>query len=316
MINSRFEVQRSGSIWLAILIAGCGWCAALDIPFLGGRVNDLAGLLSAQTVSELEGQLETLEQDTGSQIAVLTVPSLEDEALSDFTLRVAETWKLGRGKFDDGALLFISRDDRTMRLEVGYGLEPVLTDAMSKRILDEVMAPRFRSGDFDGGISAAVGAIDGLIRGDGTLPPPANDQRVLPAREGRRNPILFFAFLIPITLFSRQALAARGCLAWFLYLFLMPFWLFFPLALLGKPLGYIPICLWAVGFPILWAIRGRGPGGPGGPPGGSGSRWGPIVFPTGGWSSSGGGFGGGGFGGGGFSGGGGSFGGGGASGSW
>ena len=307
---------RAGLVWLVLLIAGAIWCAALEVPYLSGRIVDQAGLLSAQAVGEIEGHLEKLEQETGSQVAVLIVASLEGEVVSDYSLQVAETWKLGRGAFDDDALLLISRDDRKMRLEVGYGLEPILTDAMSKRILDDIIAPRFRAGDFDGGVRSAIGAIDGLVRGDETLPAPAPDsRRDFAAQKGKRNPLAMIVFLIPMTLFSAQALGTRGCTAWFLYVFLMPFWLLFPLAIAGKPFGVIPFVVWAVGFPILWVLLHRGSGGSGGPPGSTGGRWGPIVFPTGGWSSSGGGFSGG-FGGGGFSGGGGSFGGGGASGSW
>jgi len=285
--------------------------SAMEVPYLGGRVNDLAELLSAASESAIEKRLEELEQSTGAQVAVLTVPSLEGEVLEDYSLRVAETWKLGRGKFDDGALLLIARDERQMRLEVGYGLEGTIPDAYAKRILDEIIRPRFRTGDFDGGISAAVDVIAGLVSGDDSLPPP-DDQTSLPQPKSRRTgAIAFLFFLIPVGLFSLQALSSRGCLAWFLYLFLMPFWFLFPIAMLGRPLGFLPIGLWVVGFPIVWAILHGTT---------AGKNWrdtggGPFFGTGGGWSSSRGGWGGG-FSGGGFSGGGGSFGGGGASGSW
>ena len=279
---------------------------AREVPFLAGRINDLADLLTDSSEAAMAGQLEELERSTGSQIAVLTIPSLEGEVLEDYSLRVAETWKLGRGKFDDGALLLIVRDERQMRLEVGYGLEGAIPDAYAKRILDDIMRPRFRAGDFDAGVAAALDAIAGLVAGDEVLPPPASETSRPRTGLGGKGVLAFLVFLIPVGLFSFQALAARGCMAWFLYLFLMPFWFFFPLTMLGRPLGLIPIGLWVTGFPILWAIlhgttksknwRNTGSG--------------PFLGTGGGWSSSSGGWGGG------FSGGGGSFGGGGASGSW
>ena len=113
-----------------------------------------------------------MEADTGTQVAVLTIDSLEGEQLEEYSLRVAETWALGRKGQDDGALLLIVKNDRKMRLEVGYGLEPTLSDVMSRRILDQILRPRFRAGDFDAGVSAAIDAIDGLVRGTSTLPPP------------------------------------------------------------------------------------------------------------------------------------------------
>jgi len=285
--------------------------AAKEVPYLGGRINDLADLLSGPAETAMEAQLAELEKATGAQVAVLTVPSLEGEVLEDYSLRVAETWKLGRGKFDDGALLLIVRDERKMRLEVGYGLEGAIPDAYAKRILDDILRPRFRAGDFDDGVTAAVDAIAGLVAGEDSLPPPASDISPPVGNFGWPRALAFVAFLIPVSLFSLQALASRGCVAWFLYLFLMPFWFAFPMAILGRPIGLIPIGLWGIGFPIVWAaLHGTA----------KGKSWkdsgsGPFFGTGGGWSSSRGGWGGGSSGGG-FSGGGGSFGGGGASGSW
>jgi len=292
----------------AILVSSAGW--ALEVPPLAGRVNDQARMLSDATETHLEAALATLEEETGAQVAVLTIPTLEDEVLEDYSLAVAESWKLGRGQFDDGALLLIARDERRMRLEVGYGLEGTIPDAYAKRIIDDIVRPRFRTGDFDGGVTMAIDAIAGLIRGDESLPAPAADS----SGTGQGSPAGGFAFLfvlIPMGLFSLQALSARGCAGWFLYLFLIPFWLLFPLALLGTPIGYVPVVLWIIAYPILRAVfKATGFGKGGGSRGG-----GPFWGSGGGWSSSGGGWGGG-FSGGGFSGGGGSFGGGGASGSW
>ena len=285
--------------------------SGLEVPFLSGRVVDLGELLSAQAEQDLSSRLEALEDETGSQIAVLTIPTLEDEVLEDFSLRVAETWELGRGKFDDGALLLIAREERKMRLEVGYALEPVVPDAVAKRILDTVIQPRFREGDFDGGVAAAIDTIAGLVRGDGTLPPPEATPSSHDRRRGPADAVGFVVFLAVVGMFSLQALANRGCMAWGLYLFLIPFWIFFPLAFFGRPGGYFAAVFWIIGFPLLWLLIHRTS---------RGQDWydshrgggGPMIFGGGGggWSSSGGGSGGG------FSGGGGSFGGGGASGSW
>lgn len=294
-------------LWLAAAAGG-----ALEVPYLGGRVNDLAEMLSPDTEARLEARLEALERERGSQVAVLTIPTLEGEVLEDFSLRVAETWQLGRGEFDDGALLLIVRDDRKMRLEVGYGLEPTLTDIVSKRILDDVILPHFREGDFAGGVEQGVDVIARLVEGEEALPPPGG-------REGPEHPlqltgrfVALFVFLIPIGTFSLSALFSSGCFSWFLYLFLMPFWYLLPAFTLGGRGGWVGLAIWAVGFPLLWPWLHRSA---------AGKRWmkargarrsGGGGF--GGWSS--GGFSGGGFSGGGFSGGGGSFGGGGASSSW
>lgn len=132
---------------------------ALQVPPLEGRVNDRAHLLSASAVQRLESELLAYERATGHQLAVLTIPSLEGDPIEDFGIRVVETWKLGKRGIDDGVLVLVAAGDRKMRIEVGYGLEGDLPDAVASRIVREVMAPRFRAGDFDGGISAAVDAI-------------------------------------------------------------------------------------------------------------------------------------------------------------
>ena len=241
---------------------------ALEVPPLSGRVVDLAGMLSDPARVRVEADLAQLEQETGAQVAILTVPSLEGEVLEDYSLSVAEQWQLGRRQFDDGALLLIARDDRRMRLEVGYGLEGTIPDAYAKRIVDDVMRPRFRNGDFDGGVTLAVDTISGLIRGDESLPPPAEDgsRRLVQATGGG---LAFLFPLLMISFFSWQALASSGCAGWSLYLFLVPFWLFFPLAVFGTPLGFVPVVIWVVAYPILRAIfRSTGFELPGGRAGG------------------------------------------------
>ncbi len=279
---------------------------ALDVPILVARVNDYGGMLSPATEAQIEATLESLERDKGSQVVVLTIPSLEDEVLEDYSLRVAETWELGRGDQDDGALLLIVRDDRKMRLEVGYGLEPVITDAMSRRILDGVLKPQFRAGNFDGGVERGVEAIDGLVRGTSSLPPPsasAGDD-VAPTMFG----VFWLLFLMPFI----SGVLRTNPFQWMLYLLLAPFMFAGGTASAGPNAAPAFLLAWLVGAPLIWSffgrrqkkrtVRRRRSGG---------------VFPGGAWSS-GTGWGGGGWsgGGGGFSGGGGGFGGGGSSSGW
>jgi uncharacterized protein len=306
-------------VLVALLSAAAA--AALELPPLSGRVNDYAGMLSPQTAQLLESRLEQLEQATGAQVAVLTLASLEDEPLEDFSVRVVETWKLGRKGVDDGVLLLVSRDDRKLRIEVGYGLEPTLTDVRCRRIISNLIVPRFREGDFDGGISAAVEAIDATVRGQEDLMPPGLMDASGDGFAGRGwfdKLLVIGIFGVVIGTFSLIAIASEGFAGWFLYLFLMAFYFIVPTAVFGLTAGLVVLGLWLVAFPVLRALIGTRAGKaltrrlPR-------SSWSSGGWSSGGWSGggfSGGGFSGGGSSGGGFSGGGGSFGGGGASGSW
>lgn len=145
--------------------------AALDVPPLTGRIVDNAHLLPADRTASLSAELAAHEARTGNQVALLTLPSLEGEPLEEFSHRVATTWKLGQKGADNGVLVLVVPGDRKVRIEVGYGLEGTLTDAKSSRIIREEMVPRFRDGDFAGGIAAGVRAVLGTI--EGTYSPPA-----------------------------------------------------------------------------------------------------------------------------------------------
>ncbi len=297
-----------------VLALVAGGASALEVPYLSGRVNDLADLVSAETEARIAASLEDFENRTGHQLAVLTVPSLEGEALEEYSLRVAQTWGLGRAEQDDGVLLLIARDDRKMRIEVGYGLEADLTDAESGRILRNILTPSFKAGDFDGGIERGVGAIVGTLEGKEVVPqdaPTGGNDMPLSAR-------LFMGlmFFFVVGIFSMLAIFGSGCQGWFLYAFLIPFWASFPIAIFGPRGGGIALMAWVLGAPVLKVLFGHT---------GLGKRWVESNPFLGKWHSSGGGSsgsgggwssGGGGFSSGGFSGGGGSFGGGGASGSW
>ncbi len=149
--------------------------ADVAVPPLVGRVVDQTGTLSSNDVSTLNQTIRAFEARKGSQLAVLIVPTTDGEAIEQYSLRVAEAWKIGRKKIDDGVLLVIAKNDRKLRIEVGYGLEGALTDVTSKRIIDEIITPHFRSGDFSGGISAGVDRILRVVEGE-KLPAPAQSQ--------------------------------------------------------------------------------------------------------------------------------------------
>jgi uncharacterized protein len=145
--------------------------AQVAVPPLSGRVVDRTGTLSAGDIDTLTQGLKDLERRKGSQVAVLIVPTTQPESIEQFTIRVAEAWKIGRKKIDDGALLVVAKNDHKLRIEVGYGLEGALTDITARRIIDEVIVPRFRTGDFSGGISAGVDRMIRVIDGE-PLPAP------------------------------------------------------------------------------------------------------------------------------------------------
>jgi uncharacterized protein len=151
--------------------------ADVAVPPLTGRVVDQTGTLSSGDIASLTQTLKNLELRKGSQVAVLIVPTTQPETIEQFSIRVAEAWKIGRKKVDDGALLVVAKDDRKLRIEVGYGLEGALTDVTTKRIIDEIITPKFRSGDFAGGISAGVERIIGVIDGEPLPAPPQRQQQ-------------------------------------------------------------------------------------------------------------------------------------------
>lgn len=265
------------------------------VPDLQSRVTDLTATLDAQTRTQLEQRLTALEAEKGSQLAVLVISSTLPEAIEQYALRVAEQWQLGRQGVDDGALLLVARDDRRLRIEVGYGLEGVIPDAVAKRVIAEIITPAFRQGDFVGGIEAGVDRLVRLIEGE-PLPPPGQ-QGVL-----ADTLVEYLPFMIFMLLFLGPALRA----------------IFGRLLGAGVAGGIAVLGIWTVSslvlgsmvagvvvFFLVLLITGGGrssfPGGRGGYGGGFGGHW-----PSGG----------GGFGGGGFGGGGGGFGGGGASGGW
>lgn len=145
--------------WLAVVLLFSSHALCLPVPPLTGRVVDNANILSDAVEQKLTARLAGVEQQMGRQLAILTVPSLEGDPIEDFSMRVVEEWKLGKKGKDDGVLLLIAVNDHKMRIEVGYGLEGELPDVAAGRIINDVMAPRFRAGDYDGGVTSAISAI-------------------------------------------------------------------------------------------------------------------------------------------------------------
>jgi uncharacterized protein len=179
---------------VVLFLAFHAW-AQVAVPPLTARVTDLTGTLTREQQAGLERMLQEFEARKGSQLAILMVPTTAPEAIEQYALRVAEQWKIGRKKVDDGAILVVAKNDRALRIEVGYGLEGVLNDATASRIIREIIVPRFREGDFYGGIKAGLDRMMRLIDGE-TLPEPA---RSASAGEGgfvQSLPVLLIAALI------------------------------------------------------------------------------------------------------------------------
>jgi uncharacterized protein len=165
---------RALSVCLFFCLAGLAGAQELQsVPVLSARVTDLTATLTVDQRGQMESKLAAFEREKGAQIAVLLVPSVKPETVEQYALRVAEAWKVGRKGVDDGVLLLVARQDRKLRIEVGYGLEGALNDATAKRIVSETIGPRFKEGDFYGGIDAGLDAIVKVIGGE-ALPAPAN----------------------------------------------------------------------------------------------------------------------------------------------
>src|SRR5438874_13444657 len=177
-IRAGLAAMNAARACILALVMCWAVAAAADVavPPLSGRVVDQTGTLSSGDISSLTQTLKNLEARKGSQLAVLIVPTTEPETIEQYSIRVAEAWKIGRKKIDDGAILVVAKDDRKLRIEVGYGLEGALTDVTAKRIIDEVITPKFRSGDFAGGITDGVNRMLRVIDGE-PLPAPAQRSR-------------------------------------------------------------------------------------------------------------------------------------------
>src|SRR3990170_6866240 len=155
---------------LGLIAAACA-AAEVPVPQLKARVTDLTGTLTQAQLQTLDATLAAFEQKKGSQIAVLLLPSTRPESIEQYSIRVAEAWKIGRARVDDGVILVIAKDDHKLRIEIGRGLEGPVPDVVAKRVIREVIAPHFLNGDFNGGIADGTAALTKLIEGE-PLPPP------------------------------------------------------------------------------------------------------------------------------------------------
>jgi len=293
---------KAALLALFICFAFTAW-ADVAIPQLTGRVVDQTGTLSESDKAALTQKLRDLETRKGSQIAVLIVPTTEPETIEQFSIRVAEAWKIGRKKIDDGALMVVAKNDHHLRIEVGYGLEGSLTDVTTHRIIDEDITPKFKAGDFAGGISAGIDKMIKVIDGEplpAREPPHWQDTGAMDASD-LLNPVVLFGLFI-VGAFLRTLLgrlvgaAATGGVA------ALAAWFIAGSVGAALLLGVVAFFVTMIAGSFMQA----------GPPGRYGGGWPGGGYSGGGWSG----------GGGsrdsdsGFSGGGGSFGGGGASGSW
>lgn len=187
-----FATRLLLALWFAA--ASLAAFAAEDlvpVPPLKARVTDLTGTLTREQAAGLESALAAYERDRGSQIAILIVPATQPETIEAYGIRVADAWKIGRQGIDDGVILLVAKNDRALRIEVGRGLEGVLPDAIAKRIIEEVILPRFKEGDFHGGLRAGVQKIQAVIAGE-PLPPPRGS-RGAPAQD-------FFEDVLPVAM--------------------------------------------------------------------------------------------------------------------
>jgi uncharacterized protein len=198
-----------------LLIAAPAWAQSLaPIPALDSPVVDTTGTLDAAQKQQLEAQALALQQRKGSQLQVLMVPSTQPETIEQYAVRVFEQWKLGRKGVDDGVLLLVAKDDRRVRIETGYGLEGAIPDAIANRVIQEYLAPRFRAGDYAGGIADATATLVKLIDGE-ALPEPVSTHRVS-GEGGRGGSVLFAAFAAFVVattvrgMFSRAPSGIRG----------------------------------------------------------------------------------------------------------
>jgi uncharacterized protein len=194
-----FVSRRTG--WLlvvALLLCLPADARSLEVPRPEGYVNDHAGLLSERQKAGLEAVLRRFESETTNQVVLLVIPSLEGDSLEDFSIRVAESWKVGQKGRDNGVIFLVAVNDRKARIEVGYGLEGALTDAQSGRILRNLVFPAFRQGDYPGGIQAGLVGILQSIQGEFPLQPARGTAPTRQARakaSGLLLPLLFFLLL-------------------------------------------------------------------------------------------------------------------------
>jgi uncharacterized protein len=244
------------ALLVALLFPAAAFAA--DVPYLTGRVVDDAQILSPDARTRLAAVLKAHEQATSNQIVVLTVPTIQPEGIEDYAVDVFNNWKLGQKGRNNGVLVVVVPQDRRMRIEVGYGLEPMLTDAMAGAIIRDVMTPAFKRADYDAGIQNGVAAIIARLEGKSVATAaPAAVHQPLRSRNGFQRidmpwpqRILFSLFVFTIIgLFTFIGIATPG-VGWFLYVFLIPFWSMFPMLLIGPTPTLVLVAAYLIGYPL------------------------------------------------------------------
>ncbi|MGO8855577.1 MAG: TPM domain-containing protein [Steroidobacteraceae bacterium] len=264
-------VQTSMSVVRAGLALACATFLALalltparavDVPFLTGRVVDNAEILQPATRDKLTAALKAHEQRTSDQVVVLTVPTIGETSVEEYATKVFETWKLGIKGKDNGVLIVIVPQDRKMRIEVGYGLEGTLTDVASNRIIRNLMTPQFKAGNYDKGVEDGVTAVIAQLEGQPAVVSEAATTPITKSPSDMSWPtrILVGVFIFGIIgIFTCIGVMSPGSSAWFLYLFLIPFWWAFPAMVLPFPITLVLFVIYLLGFPIAKLLLRRSP---------------------------------------------------------
>jgi uncharacterized protein len=247
---------------LMIILLGTTLAArSAGIPYLSGRVNDYARILSDDARKSLGEELKAHEERTTNQVVILTIPSLEGDDIEDYSNQVFNEWKLGQKDKDNGILIVVVPGEKRMRIEVGYGLEGTVPDLLASRIISNIMTPKFRTGDFDGGIRDGVDAVIAALEGrevpdSGEAGEPAGSSAAsdFANLESPDMPIaariLMGAFIFGIIgLFTIMGVVTPG-FGWFLYIFLIPFWAMFPIMIVGTRIALVLFFIYLIGYPV------------------------------------------------------------------
>lgn len=211
----RLKLASTGFLWILSLLVAClsllpSTASAREVPPLQARVNDTAEMLAPEAESELEQRLAAYEAKTQRQFAVLTIDSLDGDALEDFSIRVVEAWKLGKKGKDDGLLLLIVKSDRKLRIEVGYGLEGTITDAFSARVVRQILTPAFRAGQVERGVQQALEVLMQKAAGEDVAGVPGEGAERSEKRRGAPSPVGILALLFMLLPVVLPLLLLRG----------------------------------------------------------------------------------------------------------
>jgi uncharacterized protein len=250
-LENRLSIKKIFGVFLFLFCINSIF--SLDVPFLSGRVIDEVGILGEPAKKNLESKLRDHEKQTSNQVVVLIIPTLAGENLEEYSLKVASTWKLGQKKKDNGVLLLIVKNDRKLRIEVGYGLEATLTDVLCNQIIRKEITPRFKQNNFPLGIEKGMESILAALDGNYKAELETDKTNLLDSDSNRNDGdfffrfffgIIFFIVITPFTILSAFLPAPFG---WFLYCFLIPFYTAFPLVVFGI-YGLILLAFYLIGI--------------------------------------------------------------------